>query len=300
MEVAVAGWVDAAGVRGEIPGADEEDSDGSEGPEEKLYGQSGDEGLVEGVLAGAGGPGEEKSAEEADTGSEGEAKDGEGEAVLPLGAGHKKGGHCDPVERRNAEGERESPGEIEKHGAPSQDDCKTKRGGYKRNACMALDPATGPAGAADRLDQRRRAGGRANQTFVRGGGVPLPGESASESIGKMHLHVARLSGGQPMQRGHCGQGTLLYDLYQSKALDLVVADSEKRQGIAVASRGAWLAISRHAEDARAEYERARAEYIEHVVQCTVCEWEELASTYLDRIDHAGCEAKADSMSAERP
>lgn len=103
-----------------------------------------------------------------------------------------------------------------------------------------------------------------------------------------------------MQRGHCGQGTLLYDLYQSKALDLVVADSEKRQGIAVASRGAWLAISRHAEDARAEYEKARAEYIEHVVQCTVCEWEELAFTNLDRIDHAGCEAKADSVSAERP
>jgi hypothetical protein len=75
-----------------------------------------------------------KSAEEADAGSEGETKEGEGEAVLPLGAGHKKGGHCDPVERHNAEHERESPGEIEKHGAPSQDDCKAKRGGCTRNA----------------------------------------------------------------------------------------------------------------------------------------------------------------------
>jgi hypothetical protein len=103
-----------------------------------------------------------------------------------------------------------------------------------------------------------------------------------------------------MQRGHCGRGALLYNLYQSKALDLVVADTEKRQGIAVASRGAWLAISRHAEEARAEYAQARAEYIEHVVQCTVCEWEELACTYLDAIEDAGPEAKAKRISAEQP
>jgi hypothetical protein len=37
LQVAVVADVDAAGVGGEVPGTEEEDGDGGEGPEEKLY-----------------------------------------------------------------------------------------------------------------------------------------------------------------------------------------------------------------------------------------------------------------------
>jgi hypothetical protein len=88
-----------------------------------------------------------------------------------------------------------------------------------------------------------------------------------------------------MQRGHCTQGNRLYDLYQQKSLDLVVADAEKRLAISIASCAEWLSIARGVEQLKAEYDRARGDYIEHVVDCHACEWDQLATSYLDAMEH---------------
>ena len=90
-----------------------------------------------------------------------------------------------------------------------------------------------------------------------------------------------------MQRGHCTQGNRLHELYQRKSLDLVVADAEKRLAISIASCAEWLSIARGVEQLRVEYDRARCDYIEHVMGCGACEWDELAFSYLDGMEQAG-------------
>ena len=119
LEVAVVADVDAAGVGGEIPGAEEEDGDAGKGPEEKLHGECGRDVLMSLAVC-AGRPREEESAEEGDTGGEGEAEKRGGEAILQAGAGDKEGADRDPVESHDAEEEGSSAGEVEKHeSAPS-------------------------------------------------------------------------------------------------------------------------------------------------------------------------------------
>lgn len=90
-----------------------------------------------------------------------------------------------------------------------------------------------------------------------------------------------------MQRDHCGQGMKLYEVYQQKSLDLVVADGEKRIAVALATRDEWRAVARSAEEAKTEHDRARGAYIEHMVGCKVCAWDQLAHTYLEAMEHAG-------------
>lgn len=72
--------VDAAGVGGEVPGAEEEDGDAGEGEAEKRG----------------------------------------GEAILQAGTGDKEGADRDPVESHDTEAEGGGAGEVEKYGsAPS-------------------------------------------------------------------------------------------------------------------------------------------------------------------------------------
>ena len=100
-----------------------------------------------------------------------------------------------------------------------------------------------------------------------------------------------------MQRGHCTQGHRLYDSYQQKSLDLVVADAEKRLAMSIASCAEWLSIARGVEQLKAEYERARCDYIEHVVSCHACEWDQLAFSYLDAMEHTHVEPRVDAVMA---
>lgn len=90
-----------------------------------------------------------------------------------------------------------------------------------------------------------------------------------------------------MQRGHCGVGKRLYDLYQEKSLDLVVADTEKRLRMTGADHLEWLALARDAARLRGELEKARCDYLEHVVTCKICEWDQLAHSYPDAAGHPG-------------
>lgn len=90
-----------------------------------------------------------------------------------------------------------------------------------------------------------------------------------------------------MERGHCERGSQLYDLYQEKSLDLVVVDAENGLRKRSASRTEWLAMTQAAREAKTEYEKTRCNYIEHVVSCHVCEWDRLADSYLDAMEHRG-------------
>jgi hypothetical protein len=71
-----------------------------------------------------------------------------------------------------------------------------------------------------------------------------------------------------------------------------VADAEKRLAISIASCAEWLSIARGVSLIRAEYEKARCDYIEHVVSCHACVWDQLADSYLEAMEYAGVEARA--------
>ena len=76
-------------------------------------------------------------------------------------------------------------------------------------------------------------------------------------------------------------------LFQRKSHDFIAADAEKRRAVTTASRFAWREIAHEAEEARMEFERVRCAYIEHVVSCRACEWDVLASSYLNSVEYMG-------------
>jgi hypothetical protein len=93
-----------------------------------------------------------------------------------------------------------------------------------------------------------------------------------------------------MPRGHCKIGSKMYELFQKSSQNSIAAEAEKRCAVTRASRAEWREIARQAEEARMEFERARCEYIEHVVGCKACEWDVLAYSYLNLLEHAGSSA----------
>jgi hypothetical protein len=101
-----------------------------------------------------------------------------------------------------------------------------------------------------------------------------------------------------MPRGHCRCGTVLHELFQRKSHDFIAADAEKRRAVTTASRIAWREIAHEAEEARMEFERVRCAYIEHVVSCRTCEWDVLASSYLNSIEYMGHISTPSPMLAE--
>ncbi|MGO9434469.1 MAG: hypothetical protein ACLPH3_09340 [Terracidiphilus sp.] len=72
-----------------------------------------------------------------------------------------------------------------------------------------------------------------------------------------------------MEPGHCEHGSQLYDLYYDKSVDWAMAEAGVR-----------------AAYSKLEYERARCDYIAHVVGCSTCAWDVLTFTYLDGIEPA--------------
>jgi hypothetical protein len=87
-----------------------------------------------------------------------------------------------------------------------------------------------------------------------------------------------------MPRGHCRLGNNMYEAFQRKSQNFIALDAEKRRAVTTAARAEWREIARLAEESRIDFERARGEYIEHVVGCRGCDWETLASSYLNSLD----------------
>ncbi|MGB9078858.1 MAG: hypothetical protein WCC26_18635, partial [Terracidiphilus sp.] len=113
LKVAVVAEESGARVGVEIPGAEEEDGDAGEGPEEELHGKGGNERLV--ASTGTTGQGEEKSAGEAGTRGHAETKESDGEAFFETAAGNEKGAEGRPAEGEEAEEEGDCAREVEEH-----------------------------------------------------------------------------------------------------------------------------------------------------------------------------------------
>jgi hypothetical protein len=83
-----------------------------------------------------------------------------------------------------------------------------------------------------------------------------------------------------MQRRHCRKGRELDSLYTQKTLLWGIAESRKREAVCVASRAEWFEVARSAEEAKAAHEKAKCEFIDHMMECPVCEADEVASALL--------------------
>lgn len=113
LEVAVVAEERAARVGGDVPGAEEENGDHGEGPEEELHRKCRDKRLV--AQTGATGPGEEESAGEAGARGHAEAKEGDGEAFFKAAAGDEEGAQRSPAKGEKAEEEGDCAREVEEH-----------------------------------------------------------------------------------------------------------------------------------------------------------------------------------------
>jgi hypothetical protein len=80
-----------------------------------------------------------------------------------------------------------------------------------------------------------------------------------------------------MHRNHCTDGKKLDNLYTQITLLWGVAETRKRAAFGVESRIEWFEIGRRAEEAKTAYEKARSEYLDHVIACPVCDAHVFAS-----------------------
>lgn len=88
-----------------------------------------------------------------------------------------------------------------------------------------------------------------------------------------------------MQRGHCAEGSKLYLLYKQQSMELLGIETYKRHAVAGATREEWREISNRVEAARAAYEEARRNYVDHEIECDVCEKDVPAFYFLGSTDH---------------
>ncbi|HUD56565.1 MAG TPA: hypothetical protein VMR02_15155 [Terracidiphilus sp.] len=79
-----------------------------------------------------------------------------------------------------------------------------------------------------------------------------------------------------MLRIYCGVGDTLDRLYTQETLAWGVAETHKRAAVRVASSAEWFEIARNAEVARKAYEKAKCDYLDHVIGCPECDAHVLA------------------------
>jgi hypothetical protein len=79
-----------------------------------------------------------------------------------------------------------------------------------------------------------------------------------------------------MPRKYCSEGDTLDRLYTQQTLAWGVAETQKRAAVCIASSVEWFEIARNAEVARRAYEKAKCDYLDHVVICPVCDAHVLA------------------------
>ena len=79
-----------------------------------------------------------------------------------------------------------------------------------------------------------------------------------------------------MPRIYCSVGDTFDRLYTQETLAWGVAETQKRAAVRVASSAEWFEIARTAEVARKAYEKAKCDYLDHVIGCPVCDAHVLA------------------------
>lgn len=79
-----------------------------------------------------------------------------------------------------------------------------------------------------------------------------------------------------MPRIYCSVGDTFDRLYTQETLAWGVAETQKRAAVRVASSAEWFEITCTAEVARKAYEKAKCDYLDHVIGCPVCDAHVLA------------------------
>jgi hypothetical protein len=90
------------------------------------------------------------------------------------------------------------------------------------------------------------------------------------------MKLCAVTRGGIMQRRHCEDGDKLDNLYTQNTLVWGVAETRKRAAACVASKGEWFKIARRAEEAKTAYEKAKCNYLDHVIACPLCDAHVLA------------------------
>jgi len=80
-----------------------------------------------------------------------------------------------------------------------------------------------------------------------------------------------------MQQKHCKEGDKLDNLYTQNTLVWGVAETQKRVAAFCKLSGEWFEIARRAEEAKTDYEKAKCNYLDHVIACPSCDAHVFAS-----------------------
>jgi hypothetical protein len=74
-----------------------------------------------------------------------------------------------------------------------------------------------------------------------------------------------------MQRKYCSEGNTLDRLYTQETLTWGIAEAQKRSAVSIASRAEWFKVVQNAEEAKRAYEKAKCDYLDHLIVCQVCD-----------------------------
>jgi hypothetical protein len=73
-----------------------------------------------------------------------------------------------------------------------------------------------------------------------------------------------------LPRTHCAVGLTLHSAFFRETNEWILAEAEKRAGIAIAGDEKWHQIARRTDAAKAAHEEALSRYVDHVIDCPSC------------------------------
>jgi hypothetical protein len=73
-----------------------------------------------------------------------------------------------------------------------------------------------------------------------------------------------------LRRTHCAVGFTLHNAFIRETNEWILAEAEKRAGVATAGEEEWRQIARRTDGAKAAHEEALSRYVDHVIACASC------------------------------
>jgi hypothetical protein len=80
-----------------------------------------------------------------------------------------------------------------------------------------------------------------------------------------------------MEQKHCKEGDQLDNLYRQNTLVWGITETRKRAAVCSKSTSEWFEIAGRAEEAKTAYEKAKCDYLDHVIACPLCDAHVFAS-----------------------
>jgi hypothetical protein len=73
-----------------------------------------------------------------------------------------------------------------------------------------------------------------------------------------------------VSRKHCAVGLTLRAAFTQRTTEWILAEAEKRAGVATVPKDQWRQVAHRTDDAKNAHEQARAQYVAHVIACRAC------------------------------